>query len=122
MSNPSPEVYEKAAEVIEQRGWYCDGSFTPDGPDIDLDTCPVCVLGAINVALGRAADSLFDPVVDAVSYEMAVAFARHLGFDVLTPDDVAYDVGDTWNDKMAGSDDVITHELREFAASLKAGA
>lgn len=125
MTNPSPnpEVYEKAAEVIEQRGWIFDGYFVPEDRDVDIDTCPVCVLGALNVALGRKADSLFDPVVDGESYRAAAALAEHLGYDLSDESlEVSALLGDDWNDRQAGSVDVVTRTLREFAASLKAGA
>lgn len=124
MNNPSPEVYEKAAEVLEERGWWRHG-FVPgeaEEGEEDIDTCPVCVLAAINVALGYSPLAVIDPVTDGPNYEAALAFAGHLGLveDLAVGHDVAFIVGDRWNDKQAESLEQVTGALRGFAKSLEA--
>jgi hypothetical protein len=126
MSNPSPAIYERAAEVIEQRGWH-RGNYIPSSTANEpavLASCPVCVLGAINVATGYRPDADVDAVVGGENYEAALAFAVHLGFEFALADGVPVTgiVGEQWNDEDAEDAEQVITELRDFAASLKAGA
>jgi hypothetical protein len=118
-----PDVLLKAAEVIETRGWH-QGGYVPNDPYTDLTACPVCVLGAINVASGQSLENdFYSSVMHAVNVQAAVALAKHLGLaDVTDPVDLIDAVGEHWNDEVATSPEQVITALRECAAELKASA
>lgn len=118
----TPEILDKAADVIETRGWH-QGGYTPDGTPgnpIDLRTCPVCVLGAIKVAAGCGPED----EMPADAFEAATALAEHLEIDdrLETGLLITEVVGDQWNDAAAESAEQVTAALRDCAAELRAGA
>lgn len=115
-----PELLDDAATVLTERGWY-QGGYVPGGRNVDLSTCPVCVLAAINVAADYAPDAdIYDDAPD-VRVETALAFARHLGLaDQLKDEMVAVVVGEEWNDKQARDAEQVAAELRACAAALRA--
>jgi hypothetical protein len=123
--DPRPEILLKAADVIEARGWH-QGDYVPGkrADDADLNTCPVCVLGAINVATGYLPDYYLIEEIGDERYNTALALADHLGLasQIVIGDELIYVVGDQWNDKVATSAEQVTAALRECAAQLQAGA
>lgn len=119
---PIPDLLDKAAGVIEVRGWH-QGGYMPDLV-ADRDTNPVCVLAAINVACGQdPVTDLYGASVDDAAIRAAAAFADHLGLGLLySPIDVVDQVGETWNDEDGRTAEQVTTALRECAAGLRAGA
>lgn len=114
------QLLERAAQVLDERGWHRFG-FTPDGVGgIYLDTCAVCVLGAINVAAGNPPDWEFHrggPASDA-----AVRFAGRLGLEGVDRYDVVDLVGDYWNDVVCIDGEQAIETLRAAAqAEREAG-
>lgn len=122
----SPETYEKAADVLEERGWWRHGYVPAEVEETGegLDTCPVCVLAALNVALGHAPDSAV-MLGESDVYEAGLAFANHLGvtpYPLTAGDDVSWFLGDQWNDRQVAGVEQVTGALRGYAAELKAAA
>lgn len=111
MADLIPDILMKAAEVIETRGWH-QGYYMPAGTS--RATCPVCVLGAINVAAGYPPDGSPDERTDVAgpAEDATKALIEHLGGLH----------ADTWNDALGRTAEQVTTALRECAASLKAGA
>jgi hypothetical protein len=120
---PTPAaILLKAANVIKMRGWWQNG-FIPDDAEryrIDLDTCPVCVLAAINVAADHAPDDIYDPDDEDERTDAAIALAKHLDLTdaIRDGDALVYAIGDQWNDKVAESAEQVITALRECAAEL----
>lgn len=116
------EILNKAADVIETRGWH-RGSFTPDGTlenPTDPKTCPVCVLGAINVAAGRAAE--LDLTDRGTAQAAAEQLAAYLGLTYRLYRYTLVEVlGDEWNDSAAADEAEVITALRE-AAKAAGGA
>ena len=106
------EILDKAADVIEQRGWW-RGAYRQPGADVR--TCPVCVLGALNVATGSAPDAESNFKVPCAVSAAANALARHLGLG--TDDELIDALGNDWNDHTAESIDDVVSDLRAAAAS-----
>lgn len=137
MTDRIPDILLDAASVIETRGWN-QGGYVPGkrANDVDLDFCPVCVLGAINCAADYLPDYDYDDPHD-VRAEAARVLEGHLKLqeraaEVLQselaeeidfdPSSVVSIVGDYWNDHVATSAEQVITALRECAAELKAGA
>lgn len=106
------EILDKAADVIAERGHWRGGYKRPGD---DPATCPVCVLGAINVATGSSPDTEAGFKVPGTASAAANALADHLG---LNPGDDLIDLlGNEWNDNDAESAEDVVRELRAAAAS-----
>jgi hypothetical protein len=106
------EILDKAADVIATRGWWRGGYKEPRR---DPRTCPVCVLGAINVATGSSPDAESSFKVPCVASAAANALAEYL---YLNPGDDLIDVlGNEWNDCDVESAEEVVRKLRAAAAS-----
>ncbi len=115
------EILDKAADVIVERGWH-QGGYMSLGAN--PNTCQVCVLGAMNVAVGNNPDD-----ADVNIAEAAEAFAGYLGLvirrDEFDDDDdpdtdpIAEAVGNNWNDFVATSAEQVVAALRACAANLR---
>lgn len=106
------EILDKAADVIEQRGWW-RGAYKQPGADVR--TCPVCVLGAINVVTGSQPDAESGFKVPCSASAAANALAEHLE---LRPDgDLIDALGNYWNDHEAEDAAQVIRDLRSAAAS-----
>lgn len=102
------EILDKAADVIEERGWW-RGSFAESSGR----NCKVCALGAMNVASGLAPDDALGPDV----HKAAMALADHVGLaHEASGLGATYAVGDHWNDSRTSAEEVV-RELRAAAAS-----
>lgn len=102
----TPEILTKAADVIDERGWY-QGHYT------DPDGRALCLVGAISVAAGLAPDAIGN---GSGTDDLHAALAA---FEIwLSPDMGPVD----WNDEVAEDAAEVTGKLRECAASLTAGA
>lgn len=112
------EILNKAAEVIETRGWH-QGGYMPYGDD--TSTCPVCVLAAINIAAGHHPETDFEighPTGDPAR-QAAEEFADHLGIgEQLQYYSVTEVIGEQWNDHDASSAEQVIAELRATAAEI----
>jgi hypothetical protein len=104
-----PQILDKAADVIETRGWH-QGGYVPENSD--PFTAPCCVAGAIYVAAGLLPNGYppsgsrhADPVGDTVWARRA--FSRFLGNDAIG-----------WNDDVAETPEQVITALRECAAEL----
>lgn len=111
------EILDQAADVIEQRGWW-RGDYMPDLNelqlrDVTVDSCPVCLLGGLNVAVGNAPDEPIYREANSAAFAAASAFADHLGIPLTVS---ATSLGDDWNDRQRSAEDVV-RELRAAAAS-----
>lgn len=110
------ELLDKAAAVIEQRGWH-QGGYMPSFSDADPLTCPVCVLAAINVAAGHDPDEGFEFADDR--QDAAIALADYLGLgeslDNYEVEGIENVIGNDWNDQTATSAEQVTTALREAA-------
>jgi hypothetical protein len=107
------EILDAAAAVIDVRGWH-QGGFVPSlAPVAELDTCPVCVLGAITVACGNDPEdfSQGNPI------RAASALAEWLSLPDRDAEDLEVVVGDRWNDDPIRTADQVTRALRAAAAS-----
>lgn len=115
----TPEILTKAAEVIEERGWY-QGGFMPSLTDMDPADLPVCVLAAINVAADHDPDEGFGPAGDR--QDAALALAEHLGLraalDDFEEEGIENVIGNDWNDRPERTAEQVTAALRECAAEL----
>lgn len=109
------EILNKAADVIEERGWH-KGDFV-SSVGFDGSGC-VCVLGAINVAVGEVPYAVFEIGDRDERTDAARVLAEYLGL-VLRDGDVT-EVGDRWNDAEGRTKDEVVAALRE--AARKAGA
>ena len=102
------EILSKAADIIDERGWY-QGHYMPWGAD--RASCPVCALGAINVAAGFPPDGSPDESSDVAGPAggAAAELVLWLGgnFEI-----------DHWNDAPGQSAAVVVRELRACAADL----
>lgn len=106
------EILDKAADVIAERGWW-RGSYKE--PRRDPRTCPVCVLGALNVATGSSPDVEASFKVPCATSAAANALADYL---MLNPgDDLIDTLGNEWNDRDAESAEEVVRKLRAAAAS-----
>lgn len=102
----TPELLEKAADILEERGWFRGGYQDPHGS-------AVCLIGALSIAAGLPANALGtwdkdnDPDAIARVHFAIEAFERDLDTEV--------DVSD-WNDELAETALEVTTTLREVAA------
>ncbi|MCP2339229.1 DUF6197 family protein [Actinomadura rupiterrae] len=113
------EILLRAAEVIETRGWH-QGTWFPDPLERKAagwtrDTCPVCVLAAINIGAGNRTDfstSFYDweDVPTDPAYVAAVALADWLSLDL--DGDLLDVVGQGWNDHPDRTQEEVTAALR----------
>jgi hypothetical protein len=112
------EILFKAADVIDQRGWW-QGGYIPESAG-DISTCPVCVLGAINVAVGNDPDEAFG--YGGFACVAAIALARYVEPDepVASHYKAVTVVGDHWNDTRCASEGDAISALREAAQAEQA--
>lgn len=100
----TPTILNKAAEVIEERGWMQGASQDPFGT-------AVCAMAALRIARGLPPLPMGDEDTTSVEEVDAAAdeFERHViaEFDVVN-----------WNDRVATSAEQVTTALRECAAEL----
>lgn len=111
------EILDKAADVIERRGWW-QGDYMPDinerqRRDVTVDSCPVCLLGGLNVAVGNAPDEPIHDKSNPDAFAAAFALAVHLDIPLSVS---ATSLGDDWNDRQRTAEEVV-RELRAAAAS-----
>ena len=112
--NRVADALETAADVLKKRGWFRTGC-VPAHTTVNLDTCEVCVLAAINVATGARPTADFTD--DRLNFQAANALADFLGYGWLEDHNEIIDViGDGWNDSRGGAEHVIT-ALRGAAAA-----
>lgn len=105
------EIQSQVADLIEDRGLY-KNSNAPDVDAIHLDTCPLCVLAAFNVAGGGEING---ELTDA-AYMAARAFSDWLGVD---PDaDLYVALGEQWNDRPEQTEANVVQMLRRCGAEL----
>jgi hypothetical protein len=115
------EILQKAADVIDQRGWHQGDAYDHSAlrTGTTLDACPVCTLGAINVVVNG--DPAGWGVHGGIADQAAQAFAAHLGmatnFDPNSEHSVTGVVGN-WNDAPGRTATEVTTALRECAAEL----
>lgn len=109
------EILDKAADVIAERGHW-RGSYKRPGDD--PATCPVCVLGAINVATGSTPDTEAGFKVPGTASAAANALANHLGID--GDESLIETLGNEWNDHEVESAEEVVRELRAAATSERA--
>lgn len=99
------ELQAKVADLIEDRGLYKNTN-APDVDAIHLDTCPLCVLAAFNVAAGGEING----ELTDTAYTAARAFADWLGVD---PDaDLYVALGEQWNDRPEQTQSNVVRMLR----------
>lgn len=116
------EILDQAADVIERNGWT-QVAFSETDPDTIYTTtrdCPVCALGAMNVAAGLEPDA--EP--DERPVGAYRAFAEHLGLSVDADRGVigfSTSIGEDWNDAKGRTAEQVVTELRACAANLRAG-
>ncbi|GAA2092469.1 DUF6197 family protein [Actinomadura alba] len=116
MGDRTADLLDKAADVLTERGWH-RGGWLPLGRDVDVNTCNVCVLAAINVAAGASPWRDFEEE-NTDTFDAAIALAEHLGHEPMEDhEDIAEVIGNQWNDDQTRTaEDVIT-ALREAAAA-----
>jgi hypothetical protein len=74
MSTETADILDEAANVIERNGWH-RGFYYDRSVHLPPAECPVCALGAVNVAMGSV-----DPVRPAeIGSPAEVALERYLG-------------------------------------------
>lgn len=100
------EILARAAAVIERNGWNQGGYFA-DRVGLALRECPVCALGAINIAAGLTPGTTINPRT-----ERAVSLLA----DRVDPDRAL--VG-TWNDADGRTAEQVVAELRACAATAR---
>lgn len=104
------EVLEKAADLIESRGW-CQGRYAAIGHNDDscshLDSRAAC--WCAEGAIGRVA-GIQIPQLDG-RYPAIAALRDHLGSPIVK-----------WNDEMGRTRAEVVRELRACAAKLRGGA
>lgn len=105
------EILNKAADVIEERGWYQGLSQDPDGTG-------VCALGAICVAVGLDPHALAelgegDDAAARAGVEAADALEDWLGLDLPVTQ---------WNDEYVDTAEQVVTALREAAKAAEGGA
>lgn len=107
------EILDKAADVIERNGWTQGDWYDVDARG-DSRECPVCALGAINVAGG----SLPDEFPDGPRRAAALVLADRLG---VLEDALSYGLSNTvgrdWNDVAGRTAEEVVAELRAAVAS-----
>jgi hypothetical protein len=97
-------VYERAAGEIERRGGIHKRGY---GDDLEHpDTCRVCLVGALNAALGHSPFRHY-PLPREVLDPIRGALAMHL---------------DDWNDAPERTTDDVTRLLRRLAQQLAEGS
>jgi hypothetical protein len=107
------EILDKAADTIERNG-LAKGDWYDFGVQDDSRECPVCALGAINVAGGSVPDGLLNGPRRAA----ALALADRLGMrDDALSYGLAVTVGRDWNDLPGRTAEQVVAELRAAAAS-----
>lgn len=110
------EILDKAADVIEQRGWW-RGDYRPGLAELKRlgvteAACPVCLLGGLNVAVGNSPSEPIYRESNPDAFAAARALADHLGVPITTS---ATSLGDDWNDQQTAEE--VVRELRAAAAS-----
>lgn len=113
-------VLARAADIVDTRGLCKDDWITPGNQfedDYDEDTCPVCVLAAINLATDRYhAEPLSDVTLDAAEAVAAFLDLDHLLVDADSPHEKFVEVlGTGWNDNPFRTKDEVVHVLRVAA-------
>lgn len=73
MSAETADILDRAADVIERNGWYQDFYFDL-GTDLPPTECPVCLLGAISIAMGNRS-----PKTEVFGSPAEIAMERYLG-------------------------------------------
>ena len=104
-------IQAKVADLIEERGLY-KNSNAPDVDAIHLNTCPLCVLAAFNVAAGGEING---ELTDS-AYTAARAFADWLGVDPVA--DLYVALGEQWNDRPEQTQSNVVQMLRRCSAEL----
>lgn len=113
------EILDKAADIIETRGWWQGTYMMPGGNPAN---CPVCLLGAINVATGLAPNIEGAFREDGPASTAARALAEHMGLNNPNGDGLVDLLGNEWNDREAESPEQVIAELRAAAqAEREAG-
>lgn len=95
-------ILERAADIIDERGWYQGGYEARDGR--------VCAAGAIRLATGLAA---IPPIEDT---ETVVLNAAYRALEAALPTHYI----STWNDWPHQTKEQVTGTLRQIAAQLQA--
>lgn len=101
------EILDRAADHIDRVGWH-QGSLY-DNSELAFPSCPVCALGAINVALHG--EPTF-PLDGADPHDVADAVLDTLGIEGLAD----------WNDAPGRTQAEVTAALRDTAAALRTEA
>jgi hypothetical protein len=115
------EILDKAADILDENGLHQgDYVYTPQEDEVDLtpDTCPVCVLGAINLAAGRRVDEE-DWTTPSPARTAAMALAAHLRLDV-SYGDIVEVLGIGWSDADGRTTDEAVEALRGAAEAERA--
>lgn len=112
------EILDKAADVLEERGWW-RGDYMPNinerqRLDVAVESCPVCLLGGLNVAVGNAPDEPIYIDTSPDAFEAARVLADRVGIDLAIS---ATRLGDKWNDAFDQTAEEVVRELRTAAAS-----
>lgn len=118
MTAPSKaEVLRLAAQIVEtnglHQGWFVDDDQVRTG--LDLSTCRVCAMGAINLALGLRPDAS-----SHMTSDLATLLGRTLG---LVPQPLEGMPGSItmWNDMDGRGADEVRDALLEAAAVAAEG-
>lgn len=116
MSIKTADVLDRAANIIERNGWYQGSYFDRyalDGERSPND-CPVCTLGALNVALGA-----LNPSHDVdLNGPAEMALRRYLNLD---DSDGADSLAD-WNDRRCRTAEQVVAALRAAAQAEREAA
>lgn len=107
---PPSIVVAHAGEIITERGLY-KGDYAPDGTALDLATCPIDILAALNIAAGGGPDG--ELARDALN--AACALADRLGLD---PHASLIDSLGGWNDRADQTADAVAETCQKVAAEL----
>lgn len=102
-----PALLDKAADHIDRVGWHQGSLYDRErNSKLTLAGCPVCAIGAINVALhGEPTFTSEGP--DA--HDVADAVLEALGIEGLAD----------WNDEPGRTQAEVTNALRDTAAALR---
>lgn len=103
----APQILRAAADILERNGWIQCAYFTPL-PDRELKDCPVCAVGAINIALHTSPHVTYEPGMRTWDY---VTLVDEFLDEVNLPD---------WNDEPGRTIDEVTAALRDCADELDA--
>lgn len=103
-----PDLLDKAADVIIERGWH-QGDYQKPGGEA------VCAMGALFAAAARSPRTAGLNTADprSAAAVAATCLKRHLGIESSLP---------AWNDSPGRTEDEVLAALRECAAGMRAGA